>query len=83
MFSLIHYISASRRLDECNKTIIMLGGSEFHDGNIPMQLAAQRDMIKIEVKYYEEQVKIFGLLSLVFGIVGIATTMILFHFGVF
>jgi hypothetical protein len=83
MFSLIHYISASRRLDECNKTIIMLGGSEFHDDNVPVQLAAQRDMIKIEVKYYEEQVKIFGLLSLVFGIVGVATTMILFHFGVF
>lgn len=83
MLSVIHYISAVRRLDDCNKSIIMMGGSEFHDEGIPMQLAAQRDMIKIEVKYYEEQVKLFGLLSVAFTIVAVVTLMLVIQFGVF
>ena len=83
MFSIIHYISAVRRLDDCNKSILMMGGSEFHDEGIPMQLAAQRDMIKSEGKYYEEQVKLFGLLSAAFTIAFIATWMVVIHFGVF
>lgn len=83
ILTLIHYISASRRLDECEKTIIMLGGSEFHDRDIPMQVAAQRDMMKREVKYYGEKLRFWGyfgpaiILTLVFVVV------MMTHFGVF
>jgi len=81
--SLIHYISAERRLSECEKTIIMLGGSQFHDDGIPLQIAAQRDMMKREVKYYGEQLRFwfyFGpaiILFLIFILV------IMIQFGVF
>jgi hypothetical protein len=49
MMSLIHYLSASRRLKEYEKTIKMMGSdpSTF--------LLAQRDMIEMEKKYYEEE----------------------------
>lgn len=51
MISIIHYISAKRRLKEADKTIKMLGGV---NGCPPMMLA-QRDMIFHEVEYYEEE----------------------------
>jgi len=51
MLSIIHYISAGRRLVEANKTIHMLGGE---DECQPM-LLAQRDMIQLERDYYKEE----------------------------
>ena len=83
MISLIHYISATKRLDECNKTILVLGGSLYHDDNIPLQIAAQRELIKREVEYYEEQVKLFGLFAFVFVLVFIFVIIIMHVFGVF
>lgn len=83
MISLIHYISATKRLDECNKTVLMLGGSLYHDDEIPPQIAAQREMLKREVEYYEEQVKLFGILSAVFIVVSMLVIVIMIHFGVF
>jgi len=52
MISIIHYISASRRLTESEKTVYMLGGER----EAPEMIRAQRDMIKLEKKYYEERV---------------------------
>ena len=53
MISIIHYISAGRRLEEANKTIYMMGGE---DECQPM-LLAQRDMIELERDYYKEQMQ--------------------------
>jgi hypothetical protein len=83
MISLIHYISSVKRLDECNKTVLMLGGSLYHDDNIPMQIAAQREMIKREVEYYEEQVKLLGIFTFVFVLVAIFVIITMIQFGVF
>lgn len=65
MMSVIHWISARRRLTEVNKTVIMLGG-EYSDKDVPVQILAQRDMIQREVKYYEDKAGMFILLS-IFG----------------
>lgn len=65
MMSVIHWISAKRRLTEVNKTVIMLGG-EYSDKDVPVQILAQRDMIQREVKYYEDKAGMFILLS-IFG----------------
>lgn len=67
MISYIHYISAKRRLKESEKTIHMMGG-EIESSQM---LCAQRDMIRLEVKYYgEESTKLTILLVAVamFGI---------------
>lgn len=50
IINLIHYISAKRRLEENEKTIKVLGGVE----ETPVQILAQRDMIKNEIEYYRE-----------------------------
>lgn len=65
MISIIHYISAKRRLQESNKTVMMMGGEEECQ---PM-LLAQRDMIALEVEYYhEEMVKLIVGALLLSGI---------------
>jgi len=51
MISFIHYISALRRLKESEKTVYMLGGER----EAPPMILAQRDMIKNEVEYYQEE----------------------------
>jgi hypothetical protein len=50
MMSIIHYISAKRRLEEADKTFAML------DGDVSPMMRGQRDMIKFEVEYYRERV---------------------------
>jgi len=52
MISIIHYISASRRLEESKKTVMMLGGER----EAPEMVRAQRDMIALEKEYYGERV---------------------------
>ena len=71
MMSVIHWISARRRLTEVNKTVIMLGG-EYSDKDVPIQILAQRDMIKREVKYYEDKAGMFILLSIFGTIISLA-----------
>jgi len=80
--SLIHWFSAERRLEACERTIIALGGSRFHDSGVPSQLAAQREMIKYEIKYYKEQSGLFLILFLAFIFISILVTAILFKTGV-
>ena len=54
MISIIHYISAKRRLHESNKTVYMMGD------DCPPMLMAQRDMIQHEMEYYKkEMAKLF------------------------
>ena len=71
MMSVIHWISAKRRLTEVNKTVIMLGG-EYSDKDVPIQILAQRDMIQREVKYYEDKAGMFILLSIFGTIISLA-----------
>lgn len=54
MISIIHYISACRRLTESEKTVYMLGGER----EAPAMILAQRDMIKLEKQYYEDRMYI-------------------------
>ena len=66
MISIIHYISAGRRLEEANKTIYMMGGE---DECQPM-LLAQRDIIELERDYYKEEA--LKLIAVLCGIVFMA-----------
>ena len=61
MISIIHYISAKRRLEEADKTFAML------DGDVSPMMRGQRDMIKFEMEYYREKVENLVFISLVFG----------------
>ena len=82
MMSLIHWLSAERRLEACERTIIALGGSRFHDNGVPSQLAAQRDMIKFEVEYYKEQSVIFLVVIASIGIISSIVYVFLTKIGV-
>jgi 16S rRNA U1498 N3-methylase RsmE len=51
MISIIHYISACRRLKESDKTIMMMGGeSECNE-----MILGQNEMIKLEKQYYHDE----------------------------
>ena len=63
MFSLLHYISALRRLKESDKTIYMLGGRDSCDAMI----LAQNEMIKLERDYYKEETIKFGFILVAIG----------------
>jgi len=69
MLSLIHFISATRRLKETEKTVLMLGG----ETEAPPMVLAQRDIIKLEVDYYKkESVRLcFYLIALAFFVLGL------------
>lgn len=70
MISIIHYISAIRRLKESDKTIHMLGGEK----EAPPLVLAQRDMIKHEKEYYRDEA-----LKLLIYCVGIAMSVLIFY----
>lgn len=75
MLSVIHYVSAVRRLEEIEKTILMMGGSRHHDRDVPVTLVAQRDMVKREIEYYRdrcETILFFSFMIFVFGSIGLA-----------
>ena len=55
MMCLINYLSACRRLKECDKFVKLHG-----ERNLPAQILAQRDMIKLEKRYYLEEVQTLG-----------------------
>ena len=69
MISLIHFISATRRLKETEKTVIMLGG----ESESPQMVLAQRDIIKLEVEYYKkETIRLcYYLIALAFFVLGL------------
>jgi hypothetical protein len=72
MISIIHYISAKRRLKESNKTVMMMGGEEECQ---PM-LLAQRDMIELEMKYYREEVDNLIMWACLSGVVVLGCVML-------
>jgi hypothetical protein len=51
MISIIHYISASRRHQQFQDTIVQLGG----ENDAPLQMRAQRDIIAMERDYYRDK----------------------------
>lgn len=63
MISIIHYISAKRRLSEADKTIHMLGGER----EAPPMVRAQRDMIYHEMEYYKEQLVNLAFRTMMLG----------------
>jgi len=65
MISIIHYVSAHRRLKESDKTIMMLGGVEECQ---PM-IVAQNDMIRLEKEYYHEEMVKLGFICLILTMV--------------
>lgn len=77
MISFIHYISALRRLKESEKTVYMLGGER----EAPPMILAQRDMIKNEVEYYqEESIKLAFIMGAV-AFIGTAVYNLLLQLG--
>jgi hypothetical protein len=79
MISIIHYISAKRRLEEADKTFAML------DGDVSPMMRAQRDMIKFEAEYYQERVGRLALYALGVAIVSLVcyiTYAVFIHVGV-
>lgn len=77
MISFIHYISALRRLKESEKTVYMLGGEK----EAPPMILAQRDMIKNEVEYYEDESLKLGVYLVVVAIIGITVYTVLLQLG--
>jgi hypothetical protein len=77
MISFIHYVSALRRLKESEKTVYMLGGE--HEA--PPMILAQRDMIKNEVEYYQDESLKLGIYLGVVAIVGIFVYGMLLQLG--
>lgn len=77
MISFIHYISALRRLKESEKTVYMLGGPR----EAPPMILAQRDMIKHEVDYYQDESIKLGLWLFAVAIVGISVYNLLLQLG--
>lgn len=82
MLSIIHLISATRRLEEIEKTILMMGGSRHHDNDVPVTLVAQRDMVKREIEYYRdkcEALAFYSFITFVFVALGSVTYWRIFH----
>lgn len=77
MISFIHYISALRRLKESEKTVYMLGGER----EAPPMILAQRDMIKNEVEYYQEESLKLAFIIGSLAIIGIAVYNLLKQLG--
>ena len=71
MMSIINYLSACRRLKECDKFIKLHGAK-----NLPAQILAQRDMIELEKKYYSDETRIFFLTLLLVSIISVGALVI-------
>ena len=65
MISIIHYVSAYRRLKESDKTIMMLGGVE----ECQEMIVAQNEMIRLEKEYYYEEMVKLGYICLILTMV--------------
>jgi hypothetical protein len=68
MLSVIHYISAERRLKESEKTIYMMGG---RNGCNEM-LLAQHEMIELERDYYKDETLKFAIICVILAAIGFA-----------
>lgn len=72
MMSIIHYISACRRLKESNKTVIMMGGEEECNDMI----LGQREMLVLEKEYYRVESIKFTCISIVVVLISLISYII-------
>ena len=85
MMCFIHYFSANRRLRETEKTAAMLADNNHSDDGVPPMVLAQRDFLRKEVKYFEQECQELGVLVLgftVFCLICYVFYMFLFTVGV-
>ena len=70
MMSLIHYISAIRRLKESQKTVDMMRTNQYTDDGVPDMVLDQRDFIKKEKEYFyvEAQKTVAFILAFILGV---------------
>ena len=86
MICLIHLISAKRRLKELNKTVTLLKHDKYSEDDVPVMVLAQRDFVKLEVEYYEEEARnllAYTLFTIgVLFLIGVASYPFLINYGV-
>ena len=86
MICLIHLISAKRRLKELQKTVSMLKHDKYSERDVPVTVLAQRDFVKLEVEYYEEEARnllAYTLFTIgVLFLIGVASYPFLINYGV-
>jgi len=70
MISIIHYISAIRRLKESEKTVMMMGG----ESECQPMILAQRDYIKMEVGYYKSKALFWSIILAILPVILIPFT---------
>lgn len=70
MMSIIHYISAIRRLKESEKTVMMLGGER----ECQEMILAQRDYIKMEIEYYKSKALVWLIILAILPVILILFT---------
>jgi len=84
--SLVHLISAKRRLKELEKTVTMLKHDRYSEDDVPVTVLAQRDFVKLEVEYYEEEARnllAYTLFTIgVLFLIGVASYPFLINYGV-
>jgi len=86
MICLIHLISAKRRLKELEKTVTMLKHDKYSERDVPVTVLAQRDFVKLEVEYYEEEARnllAYTLFAIgILFLIGVASYPFLINYGV-
>lgn len=80
MMTFLHYYSAYRRLQECEKTVMMLAKDKYTEEGVPIEVLAQRDFIKKEVEFYQERSRLLFYFYL--GCVMVFFIVLTFYFGV-
>ena len=78
MMCFVHWISAVRRLKEVQKTVTMLADDKYSERGVPEMVLAQRDFIKKEVEYFEDES--LGMLLILFGLFCIGVILYLLFF---
>jgi hypothetical protein len=86
MMSLVHLISAKRRLKELEKTVTLLKHDKYNEDDVPVTVLAQRDFVKLEVEYYQDEVGnllAYTLFAIGFlFLIGVASYPFLINYGV-
>jgi len=86
MMSLIHLLSAKRRLKELQKTVTMLKHDKYKEDDVPTMILAQRDFVKLELEYYENEARTllaYTLFVIAFlFLIGVASYQFLINYGV-
>jgi len=80
MLAFIHYYSSCRRLEESEKTVLMLAKDKYTEEGVPVEILAQRDFLKKEVEYYRERSILLFYFYL--GFLLVILLVLTFYFGV-